>query len=115
MPLRDLPPKLQLPPAITPTELFWSGDGQPCAHPCTLQGHMLPVYQGRRSHTAFARLCVHEESCATCPPLSSGTLRAALSLLTSPTPLSHRAELSQGRGTDRTFPLGQQMHPMVLR
>lgn len=48
------------------------------------------------------------------PPLSSGTLRAALSLLASPTPLSHRAELSQGRGTDGTFPLGQQMHPMVL-
>lgn len=57
MPLGDLPPKLQLPPAITPTELFWSGDGQPCAHPCTLQGHMLPVYQGRCSYTAFARLC----------------------------------------------------------
>lgn len=68
MPLRDLPPKLQLPLAITPTELFWSGDGQPCTHPCTLGGHTLPVDQERCSHTAFAHQCVHEESCATCPP-----------------------------------------------
>lgn len=68
MPLGDLPPKLQLPPAITPTELFWSGDGQPWAHPCTLQGHLLPVHQGRCSHTAFAHHHVHEESCATCSP-----------------------------------------------
>lgn len=114
MPLGDLPPKLQLQPAITPTELFQSGDGQPCAHPCTLQGHTLPVFQERCSHTAFALQCVHEGSCATCPPLSSGTPRAALSLLASPTALSHRAELSQGRGTDRTSPLAQQMHAVVL-
>lgn len=82
--------------------------------PVPIQGHTLPVCQERCSHTAFALHCVHEGSCATCPPLSSGTPRAALSLLASPTALSHRAELSQGRGTDRISPLAQQMHAVVL-
>lgn len=113
MPLGDLPPRLQLPPAITPTELFWSGDGQPCAHPCTLQGHAL---LGPREDVPTLPLPASMSMRSLCT-LSHTVLRdpeAALSLLTSPTPLSHRAELSQGRGTDRTGPLGQQRHPMVL-
>lgn len=64
-------PRRQLQPAITPTELFRSGDGHPSAHLGTLPGAQAPCTPtrgARCSHATFARPRVRGATCLpSCP------------------------------------------------